>query len=336
MDATAFSEQLSRRLVEFCWDEWAQMGVLADARRVSRWAADPEALIVFTLEVARTDPRLFDEVLDWTLLNEGLLSVRRLRAMCTGPTDRALVDAAIRWLARQRPRARLKTPPATAGDHDILAPLFHIGGPVMDADPSFAAAGLLRPALTPSRKSRTPDLTAPINLGLRLRAILGVGIRAEVIRVMLGSGAPWMTTQALGQTSGYAKRNVHDALAGLADARALDVFTVSGEQRYAINKAIWGALLQLSRNELPAHRDWPQLFSALRSIVRWSQQQAIAGPSDYMLASSARQVLDDLTPELSFVGIPSGRRVTVDHATEEVERVTGSLLATLDVEPVPA
>lgn len=335
MDPSRFSEQLSHRLVEFCWDQWAQMGVLADTTRVSGWAADPEALIVFTLEVARADPRLFDEVLDWTLLNEGLLSVRRLRAMCTSPTDRTLVDAAIRWLAWERPRARLKTPPP-AGKREMLVPLFRGGGPVMEADANFAKAGLLRPQLTPSRKSRPPDLMAPINLSLRLRAILGVGIRAEVVRVMLGSGAPWMTAQALAQTSGYAKRNVHDALAGLAAAEALAAFTVSGEQRYTINKDIWGALLQRSPVTLPAHRDWPQLFSALRSVLRWSEEQAPTDASEYLLASGARQLLDQLRPELSFAGVPSHRRVTVDDAAEELKRVTNSLLAALDLEPVPS
>jgi hypothetical protein len=31
-------------------------------------AADPEALLLFTFEVGRNDPRLFDEVLDWLAL----------------------------------------------------------------------------------------------------------------------------------------------------------------------------------------------------------------------------------------------------------------------------
>jgi hypothetical protein len=59
------SGQLTQQLVSFAWDEWAQMGVLTAPTRVSRWAQDPEALIVFTLEIARREPRLFDETLDW-------------------------------------------------------------------------------------------------------------------------------------------------------------------------------------------------------------------------------------------------------------------------------
>jgi hypothetical protein len=332
MDPARFSAQLSGRLVEFCWEEWGQLGVLASPRRASRWSADPEALIVFTLEVAKADPRLFDEVLDWTLLNERLLSVRRLRAVCTSASDRALVDAAIGWLAWQRPRARLKAP--SPGSDSSLVPLFRSGGPVTEIDPSFAAAGLLRSPLLPSHKSRAPDLAAPISLGLRLRAILGVGIRAEVIRVMLGMRAPWMTAQTLAQTSGYAKRNVHETLVGLVEARVLGSSTVGGEQRYAIDKDIWAALLQCTPTSLPEHRDWPQLFSALRTILRWSGAVARASDSEYLLASSARQLLDQMRSELSFVGVPSRVNVTADQACRDLERVTNSLLSALDTEAI--
>lgn len=64
------------------------MGVFATARRADRWAADPEALLLFTLEVARADARLFDEVLDWLALNERLVSVQRLRNLYRDDTDR--------------------------------------------------------------------------------------------------------------------------------------------------------------------------------------------------------------------------------------------------------
>jgi hypothetical protein len=143
----ALGRHLSNQLVAFAWDEWAQMGVLATPHGRSPWAQDPEALIVFTLEVARADARLFDELMDWMLVNESLLSVRRLRAMCVDETDRALVAAALGWLARQRPRARLGNQEPTSDT--TLQPLFRSGGPVREPDEDFAAAGWTRPASDP-------------------------------------------------------------------------------------------------------------------------------------------------------------------------------------------
>ncbi len=331
MDLTAFSDRLSMQLLDFAWDEWAQMGVSATARHESRWAQDPEALVVFTLEIARADPRLFDELLDWALHNEGLLSVRRLRAMCIDETDRALVAATISWLGRRRPRARFRS----SEHHQVqssLEPLFHGRPAVGDADPDFAAQGLLRPPVEPSGKSLAPDLGSPINFDFRLRAMLGVGIRAEVIRIMLCVYAPWMTAGALARTSVYAKRNVHDALAGLADAGAISVFTTSGEQRYTIDKSAWAALLDLAPEQLPSHREWPQLLAVLRTILRWSRQPDLIEASEYMRASATRQLLEHIRPELAFAGVKTNLRATAAEAPAALEQVVQDILA----DPPPA
>ena len=327
MDLTAFSDRLSVQLLDFAWDEWAQMGVSATAHRKSHWAQDPEALLVFTLEVARADPRLFDELLDWTLHNEGLLSVRRLRAMCIDETDRALVAATISWLGRRRPRARLRSSSEHHQVQSSLEPLFHGRPAVGDADPDFAAQGLLRPPAEPSRKSQAPDLRSPINLDFRLRAMLGVGIRAEVIRIMLCVDAPWMTASALARTSVYAKRNVHDALAGLADAGAISVFTTSGEQRYTIDKSAWAALLDLTPTKLPSHREWPQLLTVLRTILRWSRQPDLIESSEYLRASATRQLLEHIRPELAFAGVKTNLRATAAEAPAALEQVVQDILA---------
>lgn len=333
MDLTAFSNRLSMQLLDFAWDEWAQMGVSATAHRASPWAEDPEALLVFTLEIARADPRLFDELLDWALHNESFLSVRRLRALSIDETDRALVAATISWLGRRRPRARLRSSEHHRAPRD-LEPVFDGGAPVVNADPDFAAQGLLRPLAEPSRKSQAPDLKSPINLDFRLRAMLGVGIRAEVVRIMLCVHAPRMTAGALARTSAYAKRNVHDTLAGLADAGAISVFTISGEQRYTIDKPAWTALLDLAPEQLPSHREWPQLLAILRTILRWSRQPDLIGASEYMRASATRQLLEHIRPELAFAGVKTNLRATAAQAPSVLEQVVQDILA--DIHPAQA
>lgn len=325
-DVAALRQRLADQLVAFAWDEWAQMGLLATTHRRSLWAQDPEALIVFTLEVARAEPRLFDELLDWMLINEPLLSVRRLRAMCVDETDGTLTTAALTWLARQRPRARLangaKTP-APAQLRPLFQPALHIGEP----DEDFAAAGWLRPALSPSRKSRHPDANAPINLAFRLRQILGVGIRAEVVRVLLCMEAPWVNAQALARSTGYSKRNVHDALAGLSAAGVVSAFTVAAEQRYTADRSAWAALLGTKPNELPGHRDWPQLLAVLRRVLRWAEQPELAAMSNYLRASRARDLLELLRSDLAFVGIAIDFGRSTGDAWRDLEEVIERVLA---------
>ncbi len=328
MGVSTPSRRFSDRLVAFAWDEWAQMGLLATPHRRSPWAQDPEALIVFTLEVARTEPRLFDELMDWMLVSEPLLSVRRLRAMCIDETDRALTTAALGWLARRRPRARLSSQGSTSAPA-TLQPLFRIRGSVNETDQDFAAAGLVRPPLSPSHKSRPPDPTAPINLAFRLRQILGVGIRAEVVRVLLTIEAPWVNAQTLARSTGYAKRNVHDALAGLSTAGVVSAFTIDAEQRYTADRPAWAALLSCEPDELPAHRDWPQLLGALRRILRWYEQPELASMSDYLRASSARNLIETIRPDLAFAGISTDLSASPENMLSELEGVTESVLRTV-------
>jgi hypothetical protein len=103
MQISELRHEARSRLLRFAWDEWAQMGVSASSSRRDDWAMDPEALLLFTFEIGRADARLFDEVTDWMVRNEDLISTRRLRNMCRDETDRALVDAFLASLARLRP-----------------------------------------------------------------------------------------------------------------------------------------------------------------------------------------------------------------------------------------
>jgi hypothetical protein len=281
------------------------MGVLAATQRRQRWVADPEALLLFTFEVGRNDARLFDEVLDWLLVNERLLSVQRLRNLCRDDTDRNLAQASLDWLALRRPRARLAAQRSASPQDDPLRPLFresrvHVGRP----DEAFARHGWVKPDTEPSHKSRAPDLLAPINLSFRLRQILGVGARAEVVRVLLTTGDVRMNAQAITTPVAYAKRNVHDALASLHAAGVADTFTFGNERRYGIDRDRWAALLGLSVGELPLRREWPQMLYAMRLLARWLEDESRAALSAYMLASEARVLAEQIEPELLFAGVP--------------------------------
>jgi hypothetical protein len=283
------------------------MGLLASASGDSPWAQDPEALLMFTFEVARDDPRLFDEVLDWMLVNESLLSVRRLRAMRIDEVDAALLGGVFAWLDRQRPRARLHNRNQVAGAPAATTePLFRTTFPFIDLDGDFDSVGFARPLLLPSGKSRPPDLALPINLAFRLRTILGVGVRAEVTRLLLTIGAPRVTAKVLAQSARFAKRNLHEALTGLAAAGVVSALTIGTVQHYAADHVAWAALLRCEVGELPIHRDWPQLLGALRKVLRWLSDPELDTLSDYMRASRTRDLLEEIRPTLAFAGISVG------------------------------
>jgi hypothetical protein len=292
------------RALEFLWDQWAQMGVLATSRRQDDWAADPEVLLLLTLEVGRHDARLFEEVSDWMVRNEQLMSVRRLRNLCRDDTDEALADAFLSSVARWRPRPRLAgDTTASQIDPSRGEPFFRDGSvPIRRTpDAGFLKHGWLKPLVEPSGKSQAPDLIAPINFAFRLREILGVGARAEVVRILLTVNAPRLSTQAVADSAGFAKRNVQEALTSLHAAGVINGSTFGNQHRYDIDRDRWAELLGLTR--LPEYRDWPRLLHALRRLVRWLSDERLDELSDYMLASAARSLGDDIGADLAYAGV---------------------------------
>jgi hypothetical protein len=315
------------RLVSFAWDEWAQMGVSASAGRVDRSAQDPEALLLFTFEVARDDPRLFGEVLDWLALNERLVSVQRLRNLCRDDADRTLAEAALSWVAHSNHETQRRRRPAKSELSPAIQLFRDVKADPRRADAAFRAHGWLMPPAVRSGKSQVPNLQAPINFAFRLRQLLGVGARAEAARFLLTVRAPSVTAQVVTESAGYAKRNIHEALAALHWAGVIDAVTVGNEQRYKIDRERWGTLLGLRVDGLPTERSWPQLLHALRVLVRWLEDEQHELLSPYMLASEARTLAEEIGPELRYAGVrvPQGGRLGAEYWQDFVDLVEAAV-----------
>ena len=304
MQVAELRNEFQQGLSSFVWAQWAQMGMLAPRSRRDNWVADPEALLLLSLEVGREDPRLFEEALDWMLVNERLLSTQRLRNLTRGDEPgRALAAAAIAWLRAWRRKGHPPEPMHSGGVGEPIEPLFlRARIPVDGLDPAFLENGLFKSWHEPERRSAQPDLTTPINLALRLRSLLGVGARAEVVRVLLSVDAPRMSVQALAASTGYAKRNVQEAAASLRVAGVAESSTIGNEQRFQLPRERWLDLLELPRP--PLHTDWPQLFRAFRVLLGWLREEHNEALSEYMLSSEARRVLERVAEDLRFAGVP--------------------------------
>lgn len=304
MSISELRDEFRGRLVSFLWDQWGQMGVSANANHHDIRAADPEALLVLTFEVGREEPRLFDEVLDWMLVNERLISVQRLRNLAEDEDDRALVEAVLGWLGQNRRRARLG---ARSNSEASTEPQPFFRGlrlKVTDPDPAFHAQGFLKPVTERSGKSQAPDLSLPINFAFRLRLLLGIGVRAEVMRILLTVTAPWVNAQTLAGMTAYTKRNVQEAASALSATGEATAQSVSNENRFAAPRERWARFLELEPEDLPRHENWPQLFRIWRAVLRWLGDPAIEDLSDYMLASELQTLLESVESDLLLSGFP--------------------------------
>lgn len=304
MPVSETRERVFSSLLDFARDEWAQMGVFLTGGRRGTWAQDPEALLVFSLEVARDDARLFDELLDWLRVNGDVVSGRRLAALARHDPALPIVRAAVERAAQHGSPLRLGS--GHVMPHGEPVPLFRNAGLPGRADEIFLAHGFLKPPTAPSGKSAAPNVGLPINLAFRLRRHFGVNARAEIVRFLLTTAVPDATTLAISVAAASTKRNVSDALASLAAAGDVERYWVGNEARYRLDRGRWARFLGLDPDRIPGHRDWPQLLHALAEIRRFLARPDLDELTDYMRAGEARQLMSRLKPVLGYAGVSVG------------------------------
>jgi hypothetical protein len=187
-----------------------------------------------------------------------------------------------------------------------LDPLFPaIPIPTENVDEAFAQHGLARTRLEASGKSQAPRLHDPIGFAFRLRRLLGVGVRAEVIRTLLTIRAARLSGKVITASAAFAQRNVREGLAQLVEAGVVDVVEISDDRYYSVRHTDWASLLGLSgAPDLPFHYDWIPTYRALTRIVRWLQQPGLDDLSPYLRASQARTLVDTIAADLRYAGIP--------------------------------
>ncbi len=303
MQISSLSRTVREGILDFAWAQWTQMGAAGVQKRTDRWAIDPEALLVFTLQVAaRRDVRLFDEVLDWLASDGQLISTQRVKNLARGMGDASrLVSASMAWAGSRNAGLRAWTSaprPPKANE-----PVIDFGLRTRDPDEVFRSFGVWRPLVQPSGKSTEPVSKLPVNFAFRLRLLFGVGSRAEVLRYLLTIDRPESNARQITDAAAFAKRNVSETLTALTQAKVLIVRWRGNERVYGIDHGRWAALLGGPGGGLPAYVDWLRLLPVLRRLLDWVEDQVQAGLSDYMLASEARRLIEELRSDLESVGV---------------------------------
>jgi hypothetical protein len=303
-------EKIRQGFLEFAWRQWAQVGLSANVTGSDRWAIDPEALILFTIEVARRDPRLFDEMLDWLVRNRRLLTMQRLRNLTVHfPIDPDLVRAVFAWAGESMPSLRNAKSDRRQSGHPEGIPVFSrdVLSFVADPDPAFAACGYIRPRVSRSGKSREPDARQPANLAFQLRYLFGAGSRSEVMRVLLTFADGSLDAARIADEAAFAKRNVSDTLASLVESRVVKARWSGNERIFLAYRNKWAELLEVgpSAEYMPTFVSWVHLFPPCLEIMSWLEIEAETTDSEYLISSRARDLTERVSADLESVGFGS-------------------------------
>lgn len=136
--------------------------------------------------------------------------------------------------------------------------------------------------------------------------MLGVGVRAEVVRALLTIRAQRVSAEPSLRRLPL-RSATSEGLSHLLEAAVIDVAEISDDCHYAIDHAAWAARLGLpAAPDLPLHFDWIATYRPLVGNVRWLQQPTVDGLSECLLASQPRTLVEEPSSDLQRAGVPGG------------------------------
>lgn len=276
--------RLVEPLLDLAWSQWSALGV-AGAVGPTEDPVDLEALLLLTAELADDDPRLRDEALDWCSRFHGFASKPRLKQ-----------------LLRRAPSSAQAAFGAFSGALE-----HHAGTPW----PGSTVAAPVPKSL--SGKSRLPPLSRPPLLGLRLRALFGVGARADIIGAVIAYPSEDFGAADL-VFVGYSKRNLAEALDMLAAAGLFRSTRIGNRVRFS-----WQRREQLSAliGPLPnAFPVWSRIMRILSGFLDLLTR--LQSKSDRLVGVEAGRCFRELFQDLRLVGVdpPDLPALTLDSLSD--------------------
>lgn len=319
---TNLASSLEENLCDFLWREWSTLGITGTSPAETRWIIDPEVLLLLTSEMARHEARLFDEVLDWMRINSRWINTQRLRTLHAkyGIGDARVLSAVARIMIKHDPPAKWrKLSEGSPRKGELAEPLFRHGyrallSTVENPDPDFAAFGLIRPIIASRSLSQLVAMKQPCALTFRLRALFGLGMRADILCYLLTHDVahPSGVAQALG----YSQKRVQDTLIEMASSGLVFVRPSGRMKIYWLDHDQWDQFLTSKKTPFPAWVNWPLLARGLTTLWRGIWAIAPDQTDDYVISSKMRTTMRQAQDDLYASGIEFRLENDRDHKAE--------------------
>ncbi|MGH7765295.1 MAG: winged helix-turn-helix domain-containing protein [Candidatus Dormibacteraceae bacterium] len=257
---------MSRLALDLAWSLWSELGVPGGVRRHDWQALDLEPLILFTAWLG-TDSRLRTSAMEWSIANARFASTFRLRHFA-GRASPAMLAAFGRFAATVRTHTRAPWP----GQGDPLTMLGH-------------------------QDLSAPDLRRPSLIQLRLRALVGVSARAEILKNMIAEPDRPQSASALAEDAGYGKGSVAQALDGLTMAGIVLVQPAGNRLQYRLARP--DGLAEALQWLPSTYPDWWPVFKIIEALSDYAHRTVPHRTG----ATTVENLVQRIDPELHRLGI---------------------------------
>ncbi|MGI8617510.1 MAG: hypothetical protein ACR2L6_00270 [Gemmatimonadaceae bacterium] len=240
---------LSDAMLDLLWRQWHELGAPAARQKTASAHSiiDPEALVLCSLAMLESEPRLGDALASWCTTNSQFLSVQRLNNLSGDyPEDvrdrvsdiaQIMVEDGkdLRWRPLARKRSAMPR---------ILTPRNH-------------------------KQSIRAPLDRPSAFLLRLRAIFGLGLRADIMVFLLRKRDPhdYVDAGEIARALGYTRTAVKRTLDVLSSADAVSV-SEGPDPGYAIGWTYFYDRLSKEIDRLPHWKYAHQTFLWVLALLK--------------------------------------------------------------------
>jgi len=316
-----FRAYILDRLLDLLWRQWSALGVPGRTTVEERRVVDPESLLLLSLTVGRYDARLFDEILDWLVVNGAYLNVQRLRNLMKRFNFQSQAQlSAVSELLMKKSNDPLKWKRLAAPrSPQNPEPLFFLksGKPIPTPNekaPEFSAYGLLRgPIKLRGHAQPFPTKGMP-SLLLRLRALLGVNARCELFCLL--AAAEEIHPSDVARQTGYSPRTVQNTLAEMSRSGVVQMRSGNREKWYCLQNDVLDHLLKPEGSPTP-WINWAPLFRALERLWIGVIDPKRQNLDPLTQASELRRLGKEIRPLLADAGW--GRQLEDDSSFRGVE-----------------
>ena len=305
-----FRNDFAEGVLNFIWREWCRVCVVGASGRTDPWAIDPEPLLAFTTEIARHDARVFDEVMDWLVVNGRWINTQRLSTVMQQDNvgDKAVTGAIASWMAGQDKSMKWRglAQRAMSEVRKPEEPLFQaLAGKAPDspahADASFRRYGLVRETVRTRGLTRPVNMKDTANIMFKSRAVFGIGMRADVMAYMVMADGAHPRDAA--RILGYNHMRVQELFVGLADAGIASVQAMGRVRQYRIDRDKWRSVLVGEDASVPRWVNWRAVMRGLTSIWREAWAIDATRADEYIVSSKMRSAMQSARNDLLGSGI---------------------------------
>ncbi len=307
------------QMITFLWRQWSSLGVLGESGTEDKWIIDPESLLIFSLQMGRYEPRLFDEILAWLTVNGQWLDTSRLKGMLSqqDPSTVRVVGGSLQYMLAHGQERKWqnavklcqqlfeKQPTVDMGE-----PLFkeksgkpHPIPPDKKFDQNFKLFRIYKPSFEVTREVKEVPVNSCSNLRFQLRALFGTGARSEALLYLLTHEGG--RSRDMAEAVGMFWLTIHQALLELSRSGLVLTRSKGKKVEYWVSEKRWWEFLAAGSGEnssRPKWLNWMAIFSALSTIWKTVDEVAASSKSEYMKGSKLQDSLEVLFQEFTRAG----------------------------------